>query len=702
MKKISVTKALKNTKMGIFRIIIPKDKSIKPTMYGNSTLFHILKSGKSDSPEEFYLNWLEKINSDYYDYVCNLFENICKRQNIEIEFRWNVKKGEEIYIRLNSVANIVGENIEIEGYQQDITEFFEENIFDDKSCKVCDNYKFRKYADYLMDFYDEIYEIDIETKELKTIYFKKNKNNNVEEGSIFDIIEKNVHEDDKAVIYSILNEQVIDKMRKEGVVEKIEFRSKTHDGAYEWLRVNCKFSFIDGREKILIYGYVLKEKKQIMMMEKEKEAIISAIVEDHTDVVDIDIVTGKIILLKSQNYKYVKQSYINQFIRDLTKEYIQKSDISKVEYFLSYENLKNISANDINTYCDFQLKTDSFGYAWLRISVIGMKALKNRVVLMLKDVSSQHMLEMLMNEYISKNCEDLFYIDCNTLKFLKFGSNDINSCNSAQKGYDYVSQIAKYADKFVVKEDKDFFKRKMRLTNVLNDLETQGFCNISYGTLDKNNDYKRKFAQFQYYDKQNKIILLMVSDITDSYNMNIEEQEKIKKIKKEAVTDYLTGIYNRLGLEREFEESIFNFESGVSAFILLDLDNFKQVNDLLGHATGDKALKDVANILKRNFRDSDLIGRLGGDEFVIIMKNIKSSNMIPSFMKRLLKALQIEYYDCKKTVGIAASIGVALFPRDGKTFDELYKNSDKALYYVKNNDKNGCIIYGEDIIYTSD
>ena len=93
------------------------------------------------------------------------------------------------------------------------------------------------------------------------------------------------------------------------------------------------------------------------------------------------------------------------------------------------------------------------------------------------------------------------------------------------------------------------------------------------------------------------------------------------------------------------------------------------------------------------------MGRLGGDEFVIFMKNIKNEDMIPNFMKRLLKNLNLEFTDGINTVEIAASIGVSLFPKNGKTFDELYKNADKALYAVKNNAKNGCTIYGQNVIY---
>ena len=188
----------------------------------------------------------------------------------------------------------------------------------------------------------------------------------------------------------------------------------------------------------------------------------------------------------------------------------------------------------------------------------------------------------------------------------------------------------------------------------------------------------------------------MRSDITASYMLSIEEE---RKIRKDAVTDYLTGVYNRFGLEKEFNSALPMIGYSISAFILLDLDNFKNVNDLLGHVTGDKAIKKAATILKQNFRNSDLVGRLGGDEFVIFMKNIKNEDIIPNFMKRLLKSLNLEFTDGVNTVEIAASIGISLFPKHGKTFDELYKNADKALYAVKNNAKNGCAIYGQNIIY---
>ena len=494
----------------------------------------------------------------------------------------------------------------------------------------------------------------------------------------------------------MLKKENIDKMRLEKNTKRIEFRSKKKSGGYEWVRMNCMLVTLNTKENILLYGYSIQERKQRKAAKKEMEAIVSAIVADHTAVLDVNLNTGKINPLKHNIGDYTSAYDINEMIDNLVKFYAQKTDEQKIKQFLSVDNLRKIALNNTQAHCDIQLKNETFGYGWLRISAMGSKELYDRVFLMIKNISGDYMLEILMNEYVSKNCEDLYYINCKTNNFIKFSGENINRNNLSSQGLDYIADVQQYVDRFVVEEDQELVRQKMLPIYVLEYLKNTGFCNLSYGIIDDKGDYKRKFVQFQYYDKENNIILLMRSDITASYMLSVEEE---RKIRKDAITDYLTGVYNRFGLEKEFNSSLPVLEDSISAFVLLDLDNFKNVNDILGHVTGDKALKKVASILKQNFRNSDLVGRLGGDEFVIFMKNIKNEDMIPNFMKRLLKNLNLEFTDGINTVEIAASIGVSLFPKNGKTFDELYKNADKALYAVKNNAKNGCTIYGQNVIY---
>lgn len=131
--------------------------------------------------------------------------------------------------------------------------------------------------------------------------------------------------------------------------------------------------------------------------------------------------------------------------------------------------------------------------------------------------------------------------------------------------------------------------------------------------------------------------------------------------------------------------------------ISIDLDGFKIVNDEYGHMTGDDLLNSVAICLRKVFRNTDLVARMGGDEFVVYMKDI--SNRTDVMAKALeactaLKQLPIanKYEHC-----ISASMGIALSPLHGDTFEELYRKSDKALYHAKSIGKDRCVFYDSDM-----
>ena len=111
-------------------------------------------------------------------------------------------------------------------------------------------------------------------------------------------------------------------------------------------------------------------------------------------------------------------------------------------------------------------------------------------------------------------------------------------------------------------------------------------------------------------------------------------------------------------------EYLHKSNNQMSAFIIIDLDNFKKINDSLGHLQGDEVLKQVANILKENFRKTDIIARLGGDEFIVFMKNIVQKENAIISLNNLLKKLRLPYQWHEETILITGSIGVAVAPID--------------------------------------
>lgn len=178
--------------------------------------------------------------------------------------------------------------------------------------------------------------------------------------------------------------------------------------------------------------------------------------------------------------------------------------------------------------------------------------------------------------------------------------------------------------------------------------------------------------------------------------MNVEDEvSKQEQLKQKAEIDPLSGLLNKGAFNSYVTELLAasDEEKNVYAFYIIDLDNFKKVNDTLGHIVGDRVIADVAQKLCTVFSENDYVGRIGGDEFTAFLK---LSGEGVSMWKKIVEAkasaacsiINEIYTDGKNEVNITASIGVAVYPKNGKTFNELYKNADKVLYNSKNGGKN--------------
>ncbi|MDN5379091.1 diguanylate cyclase [Thermodesulfobacterium sp.] len=164
----------------------------------------------------------------------------------------------------------------------------------------------------------------------------------------------------------------------------------------------------------------------------------------------------------------------------------------------------------------------------------------------------------------------------------------------------------------------------------------------------------------------------------------------INKLKELSHTDYLTKVYNRLFLQEVLKKefSIWKRKGGKLSIILVDLDNFKAVNDTLGHFNGDLVLKQIANILKNNTREMDILGRWGGEEFMIILPYTSKdeARRLAERLRLIIEGTPINLED--NTINITASFGIASLPEDTDNLDDLYKIADQRLYKAKNLGKN--------------
>ncbi|MBF0170036.1 MAG: EAL domain-containing protein [Nitrospinae bacterium] len=195
-------------------------------------------------------------------------------------------------------------------------------------------------------------------------------------------------------------------------------------------------------------------------------------------------------------------------------------------------------------------------------------------------------------------------------------------------------------------------------------------------------------------DDKGKVIrhIALFSDITDD-----KKAEEI--IRQQANFDTLTGLANRNLFFNHLQQAIAtaNRYRRILGLLFIDLDGFKGVNDTLGHAIGDKVLREVAARLLRTVRETDLVARLGGDEFTVLIREMVSATDASPVSDKILDALSQPFMIDHHTIHLSASIGVTLFPEDGLNIETLLKNADSAMYSAKSAGRNTSRYFTKDL-----
>ena len=179
--------------------------------------------------------------------------------------------------------------------------------------------------------------------------------------------------------------------------------------------------------------------------------------------------------------------------------------------------------------------------------------------------------------------------------------------------------------------------------------------------------------------------------LAKTYNRMYEANKKQKRmLNYEATHDALTGVYNRMGYER----IVSSIELSGLAALMIDIDNFKGINDTKGHEAGDNALVNVIGEVKKNFRTSDVICRIGGDEFVLFMSGVEATDDTKNLIREKVTEINSNLRKLDHDSPISISVGAA-FRDDEADAELLVKKADTALYNVKEHGKRGCKFYDE-------
>ncbi len=164
-------------------------------------------------------------------------------------------------------------------------------------------------------------------------------------------------------------------------------------------------------------------------------------------------------------------------------------------------------------------------------------------------------------------------------------------------------------------------------------------------------------------------------------------QSILKPLERRAALDKLTGVSNRAEFERQILK-LFATTPKRGTLFIIDLDNFKQLNDTFGHPEGDACLRTIGKILKTHFRETDLVARLGGDEFIVYSPSLFSLETVQQKTEHLLSKLSCTYRHNEKEISVTASIGIIICTKEHISFEDMYAMADSALYNSKTSGRN--------------
>ncbi|MDA7816708.1 sensor domain-containing diguanylate cyclase [Sulfurimonas sp.] len=325
------------------------------------------------------------------------------------------------------------------------------------------------------------------------------------------------------------------------------------------------------------------------------------------------------------------------------------------------------------------------------ISLIVYISLKNRLLLNIgleKEVEDQNKAFEIIFEKASDGIiiiEDQIINQCNEAIVSMIGYNDKNQLIGKS-----LSDISpKFQNEGVESDDE--------IERMLQNVKGDGLNNFEWKLSRVNKEDLWVGVTVTIIDIAGKsVIHALIKDITQ---LKIREEELLSEkilLDYKANHDVLTMLPNRALFTDRLQQSISISHRNKKSFALMfiDLDNFKPINDNLGHLVGDKVLQEVSARLKSVIREEDTLARLAGDEFVILMQNIKLESDASLLARNVINVLSDDISIDSNNVQVSASVGISIYPSDSVEPDELLKYADVAMYRAKENGRNNFKFYG--------
>lgn len=404
----------------------------------------------------------------------------------------------------------------------------------------------------------------------------------------------------------------------------------------------------------------------------------------------VDLQQHSAVILKSMRSAEVGNQYNwEEYLHYYISEYVLPSDRKRAFEDFCSENLQKYAAlgkrslvSDFSSY----KKTPNEKHITLLAFMPNWENNDPSAYVLVRNTGDRDLLNSIIEQYVYDACDYFVYLDAKHNSYTMFSGQN-HTLLPPKICTDYEKEVVDYALAYVVEEDRDMVIREMMLSRVLEQLDKYGRHSFSCGMIESNGKYARKYVEYRYHNKSEQTIMFSRTDVTDVYAEEEKKRRELEEALRRAQTDPLTKLLNFQTTMNKITECLTETEA-YFALYFIDIDNFKKVNDTLGHPAGDRILCQIAQGLSGIARETDIVGRVGGDEFVFFTKLRNVPDDAEHVAQSICCAVKSIRLNEMSGESVTASVGIALAPKDGQDYYTLVTKADQGVYRTKNSGKN--------------
>lgn len=381
----------------------------------------------------------------------------------------------------------------------------------------------------------------------------------------------------------------------------------------------------------------------------------------------------------------------NAILKDLRLSVIPE-DLPLLE-----QGIDDILADDGSAECEFRLVSHDGSLMWLKLrgNLYSREGTKNIISAVFLDCTEQKAIEEELKRqsnymHLLMDTDITFDFNCRTdVCIYRINQADSLSHDAVIKGY--LQQIPSSG---IHKEDIERYSGMINSAMLHAHRDAMEFRSL--GIFDHKDEYRWYRVNIVSILGQEGYVSHIIGHMVDIHEEKLREEE----LRLRADLDPLTGLLNKEATKKLIEQTLKEHadNGGIGALLMVDSDNFKHINDTYGHITGDKVLAKIGEILAENFKGMDVTGRVGGDEFMVFISHLRAKQDAVTLAQRVVSLVSEAFSAESFGKDVSVSVGIAIFPEAGNSYEELYAAADKALYDMKKNGKAGCRLYRSDTV----